>query len=59
VYSSLLTTVQKRTMVKSSIATLRSSEACVSPSQVPVEAEDEDSSCSYHFPMLKTFMSPV
>jgi hypothetical protein len=27
------------------------------PSQVPVEAEDEDSSCSYRFPMLETFMS--
>jgi hypothetical protein len=24
---------------------------------VPVEAEDEDSSCSYRFPMLKTFVS--
>jgi hypothetical protein len=39
--------------------TLRSSEACVFPSQVPVEAEDEDSSCSYRFAMLKTFVSPV
>jgi hypothetical protein len=29
------------------------------PSQVSVEAEDEDSSCSYRFPMLKTFVSPV
>jgi hypothetical protein len=44
-------------MVKSSTATLRSSEACISPSQVLVEAEDEDSSCSYCFPMLKTFVS--
>jgi hypothetical protein len=43
--------------VKSSTSTLRSSEACVSPSQVPVEAEDEDSTCSYRFPMLKTLVS--
>jgi hypothetical protein len=27
------------------------------PSQVPVEEEDEDSLCSYRFPMLKTFVS--
>jgi hypothetical protein len=30
-----------------------------SPSQVPVGAEDEDSSSSYRFPMLKTFVSLV
>jgi hypothetical protein len=29
------------------------------PSQVLVEAEDEDSSCSYRFPILKTFVSPI
>jgi hypothetical protein len=29
------------------------------PSQVSVEAKDEDSSCSYRFPMLKTFVSLV
>jgi hypothetical protein len=30
-----------------------------SPSQVPVGKEDEDSSCSYHFLLLKTFVSLV
>jgi hypothetical protein len=28
------------------------------PSQVPVGAEDEDSTSSYRFPLLETFESP-
>jgi hypothetical protein len=29
------------------------------PSQVPVGAEDEDSTSSYRFPLLETFESPA
>jgi hypothetical protein len=42
------------------MTTTMSSEACgPPPSQVPVGAEDKDSSSSYRFPMLETFESPA
>jgi hypothetical protein len=45
-------------MVRSSTATSRSSGACISPSQVSVEAKDEQSSCSYRFPLLRPSCLP-